>query len=911
MASLRQALSEFSANEDRVGGIKIDRARNIVTSEERKSDRLVQSLSSFSSSLAETLIERDKRKIKDEIKRGRAAWIEADLERLENEGVDTIPQEEKEQFKKDKAYLQESDSLAKHTAKQVIDHGGDFEDSQKIANLSGWALYAYTASKAQTAGKNYQAWMEGEMLDDDKTQIELDGVEFTPKTAKTLNQKRAAMKVLRQRYAEVNDLDGINRTLLAEEGGYYDQVGAANTAIVAKYKKQYAIEKSFQIKQGAITTFKANKNYEELFTSLLTVDPEGDGTAYTFEQALDEADAIIEELMDTEEFGPKDLDRMGDQEVRDPTTGKKGKLRDVRKTRFRKLEEKLVEAQQGNFNFSEQKKENLFKSEVQKFKEKVLSLNRYDYTSKWLRDEYQKIKDKHGKHFQDDEMDAIIKQHAKPEDYEAQLGLAQDMRKNGTLTTSELRKFDLDIQKKYEEDAKRIDAATSKVNKVDLKYLTDKVEFLANNSSLEKNDPSVGLMQAHIEGKYQQELAKAALAGDPNASETARNIVDQWFTNWASNLNNLSEKGYRVPNMPTPKEIKQQSKHNSNEIKRQKEIMNKYGSKKAGGIQNLLKPENIVRLIPPERLVESAQAYAEVGPLGFNYPAEVENIWQSHGSRGWTKHKIYKHIMENTLGIKLGDPPPSVQKIEQFTSKADQTYLAAGGPDASTRVLAHAGKVSGHPNIEFMPMGEGENALKWSQENFMEFGDTGAGLEFFIANPSIAKTAFDIDMEASKEGGVDWDKMGLAISSLAWKARKHVGARVEDWGDHWQTVGENLWESLPIEELAEFGEYLAPPPEDSANPNVRSGKLKPQMPSNNPNLKVRTTDDGVKVLDRTIDPETDTGNILGTQIVDSINSFVDSLLGDVDETALENYNKAKYKYEPTPENLQLLERARY
>ena len=102
MASLRQALSEFSANEDRVSGIKIDRSRNIVNSEERKSDRLVQSLSSFSSTLAESLIERDKRKIKDEIKRGRAAWIEADLERLENEGVDTIPQEEKEQFKKDK-----------------------------------------------------------------------------------------------------------------------------------------------------------------------------------------------------------------------------------------------------------------------------------------------------------------------------------------------------------------------------------------------------------------------------------------------------------------------------------------------------------------------------------------------------------------------------------------------------------------------------------------------------------------------------------------------------------------------------------------------------------------------------------------------------------------------------------------
>ena len=128
--------------------------------------------------------------------------------------------------------------------------------------------------------------------------------------------------------------------------------------------------------------------------------------------------------MDTEEFGPEDLEKMGEQEVIDPTTGKKGKLRDVRKSRFRKLEEKLAEAQDSNFEFSEQKKENLFKSDIQKLKEKILKLNRYDYSSEWLRDEYQKIKNKHGKHFQDDEMDKIISQHAKPEDYEKQLGQA-------------------------------------------------------------------------------------------------------------------------------------------------------------------------------------------------------------------------------------------------------------------------------------------------------------------------------------------------------------------------------------------------------------------------------------------------------------------------------------------------------
>lgn len=889
MASLRQALSEFSANEDRVSGIKINRAQNIVNSEERKSDRLVQSLSSFSSTLAETLIKRDQRKIEDEIKRGKALSIEHDLERLENEGIDTIPKEEKEQFQKDKEYLQESDSLAKHTAKHIIDNGGDFEDSQKIANLSGWALYAYTAQKAHTAGKNYQAWMEGEMLDDDKTQIELDGVEFTPKTAKTLNQKRAAMKVLRQRYAEVNELDGVNRTLLAEKGGYYDQVGAANTEIVAKYKKQYAIEKSFQIKDGAIKTFKANKDYKALFESLLTIDPEGDGTAYTYEQALDEVDSIIEDLMDTEEFNEEDLRAMGEQMVEDPTTRKKGPLREVRKTRFRKLEEKLVEAQKGNFEFAEEKKENLFTSDVQKLKEKVLSLNRYDYTSEWLRDEYQKLKDKHGEHFQDDEMDAIISQHAKPEDYEKQLGQAEDLKKAGLLTTSELRKFDLDIQKKYEDDARRIDAATSKENKVDLQYLKDRVEFAANQSALEKNDPSVGLMQAHIEAKYQQELVKAGLAGDPNASQTARNVVDTWFTWWSEQPKNLSQKGYHVPNMPTAKEIKQQSKHNHNELKRQNEIISKYGSKEAGSLGNLLKPENIVRLIPPERLVESAQAYAEVGPLGFNYPAEVENIYRRFGSRQNTKHNIYKQIIEGTLGVKLGDPPPSVDKLEKYTSKSDQIYLDAGGVNASTRIWGYTGNVSGLPNIEIVPDGFGETIFNLSEESGMPFGESAAGYEFFHTNPKLAE---QMGIK-SKDGEIDWNRFGLAMIHIKNQTGRGFQMGLEGLQTARTEVGSRLTQ-FAEDTRAVVDEELAKGPEDT----LQLGEA----------LSGKATGDWI--AEQLINIGVDLSKWGSNQFDDLINS----ILGDVpnlDEEQLRSFNNACYKYDPSNENLEACKRARY
>ena len=237
-----------------------------------------------------------------------------------------------------------------------------------------------------------------------------------------------------------------------------------------------------------------------------------------------------------------------------------------------------------------------------------------------------------------------------------------------------------------------------------------------------------------------------------------------------------------------------------------------------GTVENLLKPENIVRLIPPERLVESAQAYAEVGPLGFNYPPEVIHIWQSHGSRGWTKHKIYKHIMENTLGIKLGDPPPSVDKLEKYTSKSDQIYLDAGGVNASTRIWGYTGNVSGLPNIEIVPDGFGETIFNLSEESGMPFGESAAGYEFFHTNPKLAE---QMGIK-SKDGEIDWNRFGLAMIHIKNQtgrgfqmgleglqtARTEVGSRLTQFAEDTRAVVDEELAKGP-EDTLQLGEALS------------------------------------------------------------------------------------------------------
>ena len=105
--------------------------------------------------------------------------------------------------------------------------------------------------------------------------------------------------------------------------------------------------------------------------------------------------------------------------------------------------------------------------------------------------------------------------------------------------------------------------------------------------------------------------------------------------------------------------------------------------------------------------------------------------------------------------------------------------------------------------------------------------------------------------------------------------------------------------------LKEIANYLAPPAEESANPNVRSGQLKPQMPSNNPNLTATTLPSGVKVLDEEFDPESDYGkqvgdkiqkelSAIGNETVILINNWVDSIL-DLDEEQTRELAISNYK----------------
>ena len=145
-------------------------------------------------------------------------------------------EEELYEYFQGKEFLQQNKIAFDTSALLVQQQGGSYQDSEAVSKMSGWQLYGYTRQKAIMAGDSYKSWMEGEMMNDDKTKISYRGREFTPATADDIAEKEVAMTALRRRYLRERGLLGVSRKMLADEDvGFYDKIIPAHNQIIAQY----------------------------------------------------------------------------------------------------------------------------------------------------------------------------------------------------------------------------------------------------------------------------------------------------------------------------------------------------------------------------------------------------------------------------------------------------------------------------------------------------------------------------------------------------------------------------------------------------------------------------------------------------------------------------------------------------
>ena len=253
--------------------------------------------------------------IEDEKERGKLLAIEEDFETQEGEGILNIPIEEQEEYYANKESIKANKKELNEEANKVIEAGGSYQDANDVSNLSGWALYSYVQQKSKIAADNYEDWLKGEMNNNDTLTLNVNGVEFTPSTAETLDQKSVAMKALRRQYVRDNDLLDVNRSLLAdEEVGFYDKVHSAHKNLRKEYETAQDIDDGIKIRTDAIEQFRVNKDFALLLGEIKRT-RKPDGSHYNRKEALDETFKILKDLALTGDITVDQLAELQEQEV--------------------------------------------------------------------------------------------------------------------------------------------------------------------------------------------------------------------------------------------------------------------------------------------------------------------------------------------------------------------------------------------------------------------------------------------------------------------------------------------------------------------------------------------------------------------------------------------------------------------
>ena len=293
----------------------------------------VLKLAQFSSTLLNKVVEN--KKVKNE--NDRLEYLNKGFEQGWNQNLI-------DEFNDDITKLEEDREYFSGLTSELRKQGADFEAIDEVNNMNPWQTYGYAQGLAKAAGDRYSSWLENQMMDNDSLKIDIGGVSFTPKTAKGLGQKRAAMSALRTQYLETSGIAGLNPMLLEEQA--FKTMRKSEAEMLGKFKKIFRKERSFELKQGYFTSFESDKNLNNLLEDLShTYDDKGENLL-GFSGAWKEVEAYMDRRFDAG-MSEEELDEILDQK---PTHGGGKTYRELYETRAKLWEEKRANQERKNLD---------------------------------------------------------------------------------------------------------------------------------------------------------------------------------------------------------------------------------------------------------------------------------------------------------------------------------------------------------------------------------------------------------------------------------------------------------------------------------------------------------------------------------------------------------------------------------
>ena len=345
--ALRNVLDSLAANESTFISLSNQYGQDALGLDEAEHKRKLEAVSHLSTKLSQHLIREKKEENKQLEKEGAIIAADEQWEKEEKEAGSSVSKEEREENEQGVEELKKNKLAFDTGALNILDKGGSFEESERVKNLSGWKLYGYTKQKAIMAGDSYQAWMEGEMSNNDQIKISYQGEEFTPAQATasgSLDQKRVAMTTLRRKYLDERGLLGVHKVLLADH--FYPTALPAHSRIMANYQKQDAIQRSFKTTEEARREFVADWDFGSYISTVAPTTDDQNNLRHR-RGALDEIFKLMKSEADIGRLTLPQLKEIENQTV--IIDGKEYRVGTRWSGRFLKLRQDLAAAKRENW----------------------------------------------------------------------------------------------------------------------------------------------------------------------------------------------------------------------------------------------------------------------------------------------------------------------------------------------------------------------------------------------------------------------------------------------------------------------------------------------------------------------------------------------------------------------------------
>ena len=460
----------------------------------------IQALSKFSAKLVDFLVDNQKKANEQEL----AAGLEEGYRSYLEGGLDTTS------FDEGVAVAKEQDAVASEVEADVQNNSGDnYEASASIGKATTWKELGRRRGFALGATGEYRGFVDQRIGD---------------QTFASSAEYAAKLSEIRQEFFEKAGLSGLSPQFLVDS--VYPQLQKDDAAMMRKWQKQFSIDDSFKRQAEASTTLLATKDIPSFLDATRnTVDENGQPLGYSGAWALYEKE--LTDGIAAGKYSEGDLVAMEGQLI--PGDPKGRTYGELYATRFGKIRRQAAAQRRRDWDNEETDRRQEFEKAEQELVNSFIDSSDEDgFTDDQIDDAINTLRDTYG--MESRELAALRNSTVDAKQREVQEEQIELLVANNLLTTDRLKKFDPQLQKKYLSVAQTPDKLQETGQlKVQLDAIKDMVEYKAGVTRDSKKHPSVGLMVARQQQRFNSLVTSYAQGGsnDP-IGDAYRQIVSEF-----------------------------------------------------------------------------------------------------------------------------------------------------------------------------------------------------------------------------------------------------------------------------------------------------------------------------------------------------------------------------------------------